>query len=139
MKLNFNKDQGFAVSEKLYQLINTELAEKATPVNGANVITLNFRDPGYSAETGGYHPVEIRVEKINEFWQIAYITDFSFQGSPFPELIKEIDICFITKQAFSLFCGWLQNKSAKELLSLFIDNFIDYYSMDCYQVSISFD
>lgn len=139
MKLNFNKVQGFAVPEKLYQLINTELADTATPVNTANAITLNFRDPGYSAETGGYHPVEIRLENKSELWQIAYITDFSFQGSPFPELIKEIDICFITKQVFSLFCGWLQNKSAKELLSLFIDNFIEYYSMDCYQVSISFD
>lgn len=139
MKLNFNKVQGFAVPEKLYQLINTELADTATPANTANAITLNFRDPGYSAETGGYHPVEIRLENKSELWQIAYITDFSFQGSPFPELIKEIDICFITKQAFSLFCGWLQNKSAKELLSLFIDNFIEYYSMDCYQVSISVD
>ena len=139
MKLNFNKVQGFTVPEKLYQLINTELADTATPVNTANAITLNFRDPGYSAETGGYHPVEIRLENKSELWQIAYITDFSFQGSPFPKLIKEIDICFITKTAFSLFFGWLQNKSAKELLSLFVDNFIDYYSMDCYQVSISFD
>lgn len=139
MKLNFNKVQGFAVPEKLFQLINTELAEITKPVNETNAITLNFRDPNYSAEAGGYHPVEIRLENKSGLWQIAYITDFSFQGSPFPELIKEIDICFITKQVFSLFCGWLQNKSAKELLSLFIDNFIEYYSMDCYQVSISFD
>lgn len=139
MKLNFNKVQGFAVPEKLFQLINTELAEITTPENTANSITLNFRDQGYSAESGGYHPVEIRLEKKSELWQIAYITDFSFQGSPFPELIKEIDICFITKQVFSLFCGWLQNKSAKELLNLFIDNFVEYYSMDCYQVSISVD
>ncbi|WP_432212424.1 DUF2787 family protein [Pseudoalteromonas shioyasakiensis] len=35
---------------------------------------------------------------------------------------------------------WLATKqNAKELLSLFIDNFIEYYSMDCYEVSISVD
>jgi hypothetical protein len=139
MKLNFNKVQGFAVPEKLFQLINTELTDTTTSANTTNAITLNFRDPDYSALAGGYHPVEIRVEKKSELWQIAYITDFSFQGSPFPELTKEIDVCFITKQVFSLFCGWLQNKNAKELLSLFIENFIEYYSMGSYQVSVSFD
>jgi hypothetical protein len=70
--------------EKLFQLINTELSDTATPANTPNAITLNFRDPSYSAETGGYHPVEIRLENKSELWQIAYITDFSFQGSPFP-------------------------------------------------------
>jgi len=139
MKLNFNDVQGFAVPENLFQLINTELADKTTPANTFNAITLNFRDPGYSPSTGGYHPVEMRLEKKNELWQLAYITDFSFQGSPFPELVKEIDICFFTKQVFSLFCGWLQNKNAKELLGLFIENFIEYYSMGSYQVSVSFD
>jgi hypothetical protein len=139
MKLNFNNVQGFAVPENLFQLINTELADKTTPANTFNVITLNFRDPGYSPSAGGYHPVEMRLEKKNELWQLAYITDFSFQGTPSPELVKEIDVCFITKQVFSLFCGWLQNKNAKELLNLFIENFIEYYSMGSYQVSVSFD
>jgi hypothetical protein len=139
MKLNFNDVQGFAVPENLFQLINSELADKTTPAIAFNAITLNFRDPGYSSSTGGYHPVEMRLEKMNELWQLAYITDFSFQGSPFPELVKEIDVCFFTKQVFSLFCGWLQNKNAKELLNLFIENFIEYYSMGSYQVSVSFD
>ena len=26
-------------------------------------VTINFRDPNYSAENGGFHPVEIRLEK----------------------------------------------------------------------------
>ena len=139
MKLNFNDVQGFTVPENLFQLINTELADKKTPANTFNAITLNFRDPSYSPSTGGYHPVEMRLEKKNELWQLTYITDFSFQGSPYPELVKEIDVCFFTKQVFSLFCGWLQNKNAKELLNLFIENFIEYYSMGSYQVSVSFD
>lgn len=69
----------------------------------------------------------------------SYITDFSFQGWPYPELIADIDVCFISKEVFSLLCGWLQNKRAKELLNQFIGNFIEYHSMDSYQVSVSFE
>lgn len=139
MKLNFNEVQGFPVPAKLYQLINQSLAGTSVPNNAFNAITLNFRDPDYSADTGGYHPVEIRMEKQNELWQLVYITDFSYQGGPFPELVKEIDVCFISKQVFNLFIGWLQNRNAKELLTLFVNNFIEYYINDCYQVSVSFD
>lgn len=139
MKLNFNEVQGFPVPAKLFQLINQSLAGTSVPNNAFNAITLNFRDPDYSADTGGYHPVEIRMEKQNELWQLVYITDFSYQGGPFPELVKEIDVCFISKQVFNLFIGWLQNRNAKELLTLFVNNFIEYYINDCYQVSVSFD
>jgi hypothetical protein len=124
---------------KIYQVINQSLADIATPNEGIKAVTINFRDPDYSAETGGYHPVEIRMEKQNELWQLVYITDFSYQGSPFPELVKEIDVCFISKKVFNLFIGWLQNRNAKELVSLFIGNFIEYFTNDCYQVSVSFD
>ncbi|MAY57595.1 MULTISPECIES: DUF2787 domain-containing protein [Gammaproteobacteria] len=139
MKLNFNEVQGFPVPAKLYQLINQSLAGTSVPNNAFTAITLNFRDPDYSADAGGYHPVEIRMEKQNELWQLVYITDFSYQGGPFPELVKEIDVCFISKQVFNLFIGWLQNRNAKELLTLFVNNFIEYYINDCYQVSVSFD
>lgn len=139
MKLNFNEVQGFPVPVKLYQLIDQSLADISTPNDDFNAITLNFRDPNYSADAGGYHPVEIRMEKQNELWQLVYITDFSYQGGSFPELVKEIDVCFLTKQVFNLFIGWLQNRNAKELVSLFIGNFIEYYTSDCYQVSVSFD
>ena len=30
-----------------------------------NNVTINFRDPTYSAENGGFHPVEIRLERQN--------------------------------------------------------------------------
>jgi hypothetical protein len=139
MKLNFNEDQGFPLPAKIYQVINQSLADIATPNEGIKAVTINFRDPDYSAETGGYHPAEIRMKKQNELWQLVYITDFSYQGSPFPELVKEIDVCFISKKVFNLFIGWLQNRNAKELVSLFIGNFIEYFTNDCYQVSVSFD
>lgn len=138
MKLNFNKVQCFSMPEKFYQLLNTALEEIPSKPN-AKAITLNFRDPSYSVELGGYHPVEVRLELHNQGWQLVYITDFSFQGSPFPELVKEIDICFISKQVFSLFGGWLNHKSSKELMTIFISNFIEYHAMKAYQTSVSFE
>jgi hypothetical protein len=32
---------------------------KDTTINSSELLALNFRDPTYSAENGGYHPVEI--------------------------------------------------------------------------------
>lgn len=139
MKLNFNEVQGLPVPAKLFEIINQSLADTPASSDNFNAITLNFRDPDYSADNGGYHPVEIRMEKENELWQLVYITDFSYQGGSFPELVKEIDVCFLTKQVFNLFIGWLQNRNAQELLTLFISNFIEYYTNDCYQVSVNFD
>lgn len=34
----------------------------------ATALTLNFRDPDYSPELGGYRPVEIRLEKRAGSW-----------------------------------------------------------------------
>ena len=139
MKLNFNKVQGLPVPIELFEIINQSLTGIPLPKRDFNSVTLNFRDPNYSSDNGGYHPVEIRLEKQNELWQLVYITDFSYQGGTFPELVKEIDVCFISKQVFNVFIGWLQNRNAKELLTLFISNFIAYYANDCYQVSVSVD
>jgi len=139
MKLNFNKAQYFVMPAKFYQLINAELEQATHPESSFNTITLNFRDLDYSAELGGHHPIEVHLERHKLGWQLVYITDFSFQGQPFPELIKEIDICFVTKKVFSLFSGWLNSKSGIELINLFIDSFIKYHAMNAYQTSVSFD
>lgn len=138
MQLNFNRVHGFIVPEKLHSLLNGELAKVETPEVGTYALTFNFRDPNYSADKGGYHPVEVRIEKHNGHWQFIYITDFSYQGYPFPELVKDIDVCFETKRVFSLFGGWLNQRSGKELIKLFISNFIEYHSMNAYQTKISF-
>ncbi len=39
-----------------------EIPDGPTPA----VLTLNYRDPDYSATTGGYHPVEIRLERWDD-------------------------------------------------------------------------
>ena len=138
MKLNFNKEQGFAVPVKLHSLLNFELAKVEMPDPNFCALTFNFRAPDYTADQGGFHPVELRLEKHNGLWEFIYITDFSYQGSPYPELVKEIDVCFETKQVFSLFGGLLSQSNGKELIKLFISNFIEYHSMNAYQTKISF-
>ena len=61
-------------------------------VDTSDGVILNFRDPDYSAESGGYHPVEICV---NAQGRIQYITDFAYYGQgPYAELGKELDFDF---------------------------------------------
>jgi len=139
MKLNFDKAQCFTVPEKLYRLLNAELATLTTPALATNAITFNFRGNDYSADKGGYHPVEIRLELHNSLWQFIYITDFSYQGFPYPELVKEIDFCFQSKQVCSLYGGNLSRRDGNDLFKIFLSNFIEYHAMEAYSASISFD
>ena len=130
------------------RLDKTENSEKLPAA-----ITLNFRDPDYSPETGGFHPVEVRLqqmvseapynrtESVSEaIYRIAYITDFSYVGTGWDiELAKELDfdwdhqVCEIRGTApFPL-------QEAKELFRLFADNFCHYHTLDVFQMEITFE
>jgi hypothetical protein len=143
MKLTFDREQSFTLPDKFYQLINAELSaitETKLPSHShPQAIVLNFRDPEYSAEGGGYHGVEIRLCKHNNFYQLIYITDFAFHGSPHAELVKEIDVYFQAKQVYHLYGGWLNKQESLELIELFIGNFIEYHAMGVYTVEITFE
>lgn len=139
MKQTFNQSQCFRVPDKLYSILSTELSKVTAPPSDNVGITLNFRDTDYSAETGGFHPVEIRLVKHNNQWQFDYITDLSFQGYPCPELVKEIDICFQSKQVHCLYGGSLNKKDGDELIGVFLTNFIGYVEMGVFSVSVTFD
>jgi hypothetical protein len=143
MKLTFDTSQYFSVPDKLHSILNAEL-EKLTPSDlKPEGIIFNFKDPTYSPVAGGFHDVEFRLELskgINqkELWQFLYITDFSFQGDSFPELAIEIDVCFIAKQVYSVYAGWLEETAGRELKELFLSNFISYITMEVYQIEITF-
>ena len=64
-----------AISQQLVAIIDKEI-ETSNVDTGEGVI-LNFRDPDYSAESGGYHPVEICV---NSQGRIQYITAYSSES-----------------------------------------------------------
>jgi len=137
MNININKNQSPKMPEHFYQVIELELAQLSTEEH-CNAITLNFRDPLYSADRGGFHPIEIRLEKQQEHWRLVYTTDFSFHRQPYPELVKEIDICFNRKQVYSVYSGWMNEQEGIELIKLFADNFHTYYGMGVYQIHVSF-
>jgi hypothetical protein len=142
MKLTFNPKQCFSVPEALYSILNTELLKVTPPEEEISALTFNFRDPDFSADDGGFHPVEIRIVQPtsdNNQWSFEYITDFSFQGLPYPELVKDIDVCFITEKVYTGYVGGLNEKAGNELFDLFIENFISYVGIDIFEVKISFD
>lgn len=110
----------------LAQIIKENKAE-------GKAVTLSFKDPKYSAERGGYHPVEIRV---NAKYEIEYITDFAYNGMPpFAELEKCLD--------FDFGYGVLQSngiefpiRSGEEIFEIWQDNFCKYHDMGVYTLSV---
>ena len=52
------------LSDRLITIIETQI--KKDDFDDSNGVILNFRDPDYSAEAGGYHPVEIAVNSEGE-------------------------------------------------------------------------
>ena len=142
MKLTFDTSQCFAVPDTLLSILNSTLDTITPPDSNSDVIIFNFRDPDYSSDGGGFHPVEIRLNKseVNgvELYQFVYITDFSFQGLPYPELTVDIDVCFIAEQVYALYGGWLNKTDSEELKTLFLTNFISYVEMDVFKVEVTF-
>lgn len=139
MKLTFEQSQYFSVPEKLLSILNTELAKLTDPQSDSLTITFNFRDEDYSIDNGGFHPVEIHLNKHKTLWQFEYITDFSLQGYPYPELVKEIDVCFKSKEVNTLYGIGMNKRESDEFISLFLDNFISYVEMGVFTVKITFD
>ncbi len=93
------------VSNKLNQCLVDAINQRPELHSGleeTNSVTFNFRDKSYSAENGGFHPVEISLTKeADNTWQYAYITDFAFVGNHYPELAKELDFDFLSGEWFA--------------------------------------
>ena len=118
----------------------TEALSKTDDVSDLDAITLNFRDPDYSAESGGYHPVEIRLTYQQSRWHLNYITDFSYVGSGWDtELAKELDFDFGLSVCMTRFMSDSPLTGAVELYQLFETNFISYYQMDAYKVDTTLE
>ena len=97
MTIPFYRD-GFAlpVAQALLALLCQEVAKTSLDLERLTQLTFNFRNPGYSAEQGGVHPVEIRLVRGLNDWLFDYVTDFSYQGlGQDAELCKELDFNFL--------------------------------------------
>lgn len=108
-----------------------------------SAITINFRDPNYSAESGGFHPVEVRLEKEmnaehGEQWRLCYITDFSYVGIGYmAELTKELDFDF-DSGIFQHLMGITPLEQARESYQVWENNFLVYsLGVKAYQVTLT--
>jgi hypothetical protein len=107
---------------------------KDTSLDTSEVIALNFRDPTYSAENGGYHPVEIHVDSKGD---VLSITDFAYFGMPpFAELGIELDWNF-EQDSFRQFDSFYDLECGRGLLGLYIKNFVAYHKGGCFEVEVT--
>jgi len=124
----------------LTQIIRRLLLKNLPPIV-SNGVTINFRDPSYSADAGGFHPVEIRLEysQATSMWQVCYITDFAYQGRYYPELEKDIDFNFADGSGYQAYVGFHTLSHFSGLYRLWEANFRSYVVDDIYQITINWD
>ncbi len=76
--MNIVHQEGLAmpVDQELINIILNEAGNPPPHKAKITAVSLLFKDLSYSAEKGGYHPVEIRIISRNDEWYFDYITDF---------------------------------------------------------------
>tara|TARA_R110002126_G_scaffold280944_1_gene428564 strand:- start:902 stop:1309 length:408 start_codon:yes stop_codon:yes gene_type:complete len=104
----------------------------------AREAVISFRDPSYSAEHGGYHPVEIRLERSAHNWRICYITDFAYVGQGQDvELAKSLDFDFQAGM-FQDISGYYPIETALQIYPIWEENFLTYWlEMNVFEVEVS--
>ena len=141
MTIPFHRD-GFAlpVAQALLVQLNQEVAKTELNLERLTQLTFNFRNPGYSVEQGGVHPVEIRLIRGLDGWLFDYVTDFSYQGLGHDaELCKELDFNFLDDEHYLQGWGPIQRSEAHELFTLWQTNFVAYCRMAYFTVEVSGD
>ena len=114
------------------QVVNSVIQD-AGMFEGRDLI-INFRDPSYSAESGGFHPVEVHVDADGN---LLSLTDFAFFGMPpFAELGIELDWSF-DAGSFRQFDAFYDLECGRVLLGLYARNFASYFDSGIYQVEVN--
>ncbi|OMO36527.1 hypothetical protein BCT46_00025 [Vibrio sp. 10N.261.46.E8] len=99
----FNKT-ALPISLTLLDTLNNVLNKYADIAEGHHII--HFSNKHYTAEHGGYHPVEIALAKgVNNLYSILCIIDFSFNGYPYPILERDIEFDFTHATVFTRYSG----------------------------------
>ena len=141
MTIPFHRD-GFALPacQALLALLSQEAEHTDLDLGRCTQLTFNFRNPGYSVEQGGVHPVEIRLIRGLDGWLFDYVTDFSYQGLGHnAELCKELDFNFLDGEHTMLGWGPLRLAEARELFDIWQSNFIAYCRLECFSVTVAGD
>ena len=136
----FREGISLPVTSDLMTLLCQEAARTPLDLERLTELTFNFRNPGYSVEQGGVHPVEIRLIRGLDGWLFDYDTDFSYQGiGDYAELGKELDFNFLDGEHFLLGWGALRLTDAHELFDLWQTNFVAYHRLESFTVTVSGD
>ncbi|NAZ53748.1 DUF2787 domain-containing protein [Vibrio toranzoniae] len=117
------------ISTRFHNII-TKQVQQGNGDNDCDLLTINFRDTSYSAESGGYHPVEIMIRNEDDKWRFCYITDFAYSGGAYPELAIELDFNIesnIFRQMFLAPCA-LAHREVKSFYRTWERNFLEYLS-----------
>jgi hypothetical protein len=132
------KHEGLAVP--MSPMFTLYIADLLAPHKNEKSITINFRDPSYSVDDGGYHPVEIRLENEGDGWRFCYITDFCYVGSGYcAELAKDLDFDF-DAGVFQNLHGIYAIEQATEIYMIWEMNFMCYADdMKVFTVMVSVD
>lgn len=125
------------ISPELPDLLRSVVREQQLDLTNLSTLTFNFRSPSYSAETGGVHPVELRLIRGLHGWVFDYITDFSYQGlGQDAELCKELDFNLSCDEHYLQGWGPLPCVEARELFTLWQSNFISYALLGYFTVTV---
>lgn len=117
------------VSKSLVSILETEI--RKARIKGNKKLNIRFRDSTFSAQTGGYLPVEIAISAEG---LIRYITDFSYVSTtPFEELGIELDFDF-EHSTFQQFKAVYPITQAREIFTIWQNNFCTYYKNGSYDL-----
>ena len=115
MKIS-NSPAEYSINKDLDDILSNFVKE-----NGDYII--NFRSSEYSAEKGGYRPVEVMIRNR----QVIYMTDFTYVGSgPCAELVKGLDWDFAAGEVGQTGV-YFDLDEGLELWNIYQSNFVDYF------------
>ena len=139
MKIQFNlKNSPFKISSQLLNIFKNEVQKTGERPEQLDDVVFSFCDENYSAELGGYHPVEIHLVNNKGLWCFDYITDFTYVGcGQDAELTKEIDFDFSSGIGFQLHSGDDDLKFFSELYEIWEGNFISYFEAGVFKTKIT--
>ena len=104
----------------------------------ARAVTMNFRDPSYGPGSGGFHPVEIRLQRRGNLWSLVYMTDFSYVGmGDYAELAKEVDFDFSSLEGLVAHVHAVPLSELGEFYEMWEGNFLTYLSLGVYAITVT--
>lgn len=138
--MNVIRQEGLSmpVSQELINIIFNQIASRPPVSPNIRAVTLLFKDVNYSAENGGYHPVEIRLTSRNDEWYFDYITDYKYVGL-YPELEKDIDFSWSQRYVFLSFFGDLPPGEGRNIFDLWQRNFVHYHFLEVYSLNVMWE